>query len=403
MAILFWICAGLTAVGLTLYALQVIAVRRSLATRSVADSPCTAAFLPPISVLKPLKGLDDNLFDNLDSFCRQSYPVYEIIFSLQDHNDPAYKIARKIRDKHADRDIRIIIESCNRGMNPKVNNLIPAYRESRYNTILISDSNVLVGPDYLRSIGRHLSDPSVGLVTNLIRGTNGRTFGSLFENLHLNSFIVGSVCFLDRFLGMPCVIGKSMLMRKKDLDAIGGFDAVKDVLAEDFIIGRRMHDSGRRIVVDNYLINNENQYWGVRRFLNRHTRWAKLRWKIGGPRYLTELLANPVFLAFLPLTWSGFTGPAMTLALCAAMLKIAGDRHLGIQTGASTHPFAYLLVPVKDLIIGVLWFVPLLSDTVLWRGNRYRIVQDSRLLPVPESGIWSWRYRLASSIRERFA
>ena len=288
-------------------------------------------------------------------------------------------------------------------MNPKVNNLIPAYRASRYDTVLISDSNVLVGPDYLRSIGRHLNDPSVGLVTNLIRGTGGRTFGSLFENLHLNSFIIGSVCFLDRFLGMPCVIGKSMLMRKKDLDAIGGFEAVKDVLAEDFIIGRRMHESGRRIVVDNYLINNENQYWGVRRFLNRHTRWAKLRWKIGGPRYLTELLSNPVFLAFIPLTWSGLTGPTMTLAMSAATLKIAGDRHLGIRTGAAMHPFAYLLVPVKDVIIGFLWLVPLLSDTVHWRGNHYRIVKDSRLMPVPESGIWSWRYRLANSIRERFA
>jgi len=402
MVILFWLCTGLTAVCLTVYALQIVAVRRSLAASPDAVRPCLAV-LPPISVLKPLKGLDDNLFDNLDSFCHQDYPAYEIIFSLQDHNDPAYKIAQKIKDKHPDRDIRIIIEPCSRGMNPKVNNLIPAYRASRYDTVLISDSNVLVGPDYLRSIGRHLNDPSVGLVTNLIRGTGGRTFGSLFENLHLNSFIIGSVCFLDRFLGMPCVIGKSMLMRKKDLDAIGGFEAVKDVLAEDFIIGRRMHESGRRIVVDNYLINNENQYWGVRRFLNRHTRWAKLRWKIGGPRYLTELLSNPVFLAFIPLTWSGLTGPAMTLAMSAATLKIAGDRHLGIRTGAAMHPFAYLLVPVKDLIIGFLWLVPLLSDTVHWRGNHYRIVKDSRLMPVPESGIWSWRYRLANSIRERFA
>jgi ceramide glucosyltransferase len=403
MAILFWICAGLTVIGLTLYALQIVAVRRSLATRPDAGRPCPAASFPPISVLKPLKGLDDNLFDNLDSFCRQSYPAYEIIFALQDHNDPACKIARMIRDRHPERDIRIIIEPCNRGMNPKVNNLIPAYRASRYDAVLISDSNVLVGPDYLRSIGRHLNDPSVGLVTNLIRGTGGRSLGSLFENLHLNSFIIGSVCFLDRFLGMPCVIGKSMLMRKKDLDAIGGFEAVKDVLAEDFIIGRRMHESGRRIVVDNYLINNENQYWGVRRFLNRHTRWAKLRWKIGGPKYLTEFLANPVFIACLPLTWSGFTGPALALALCAAALKSAGDRHLGIRTGASLPPASYLLVPLKDLIIGVLWLVPLLSDTVLWRGNRYRIVRDSRLMPVPGSGIWSWRYRLAGSIRERFA
>jgi len=403
MANLFWLCSGLTALGLVIYALQIVAVKRSLAPSTDDDQSCPPASLPPISVLKPLKGLDDNLFDNLDSFCRQSYQAYEIIFSLQNHNDPAYKIARMVKDRHPGKDIRIVIESCSRGMNPKVNNLIPAYRASRFDTVLISDSNVLVGPDYLRSIGRHLNDPSVGLVTSLIRGTGGRTFGSIFENLHLNSFIVGSVCFLDRFLRMPCVIGKSMLMRKKDLETIGGLDAVKDVLAEDFIIGRNMHAAGRRVVVDNYLINNENQYWDVRRFLNRHTRWAKLRWKIGGARYLVELLANPVFIACLPLIWSGFTGPAITLALCAAVLKIAGDHHLGLRTGAALPYAAYLMVPVKDLLIGILWFVPLLSDTVIWRGNRYRIVEDTRLIPVEETGLLSWRYRLASTILERFA
>src|SRR5512139_547674 len=112
MAIPFWICAGLTAVGLTLYALQIVAVRRSLATVPVAGHSCPAVSLPPISVLKPLKGLDDNLFDNLDSFCRQSYPAYEIIFALQDHNDHAYKIAGKIKEKHGDKNIRIVVERC---------------------------------------------------------------------------------------------------------------------------------------------------------------------------------------------------------------------------------------------------------------------------------------------------
>jgi len=401
MTILFWVCTGLTAAGLTIFLLQIVAVRRTVAPFG-ETSPCHAD-LPPSSVLKPLKGLDDNLYDNLESFCRQSYPAYEVIFSLQDHNDPAYKIVRKIKDKYPDREVRIVIEPCSRGLNPKVNNLIPAYRASRYDTILISDSNVLVGPDYLRSISCQLADPSVGLVTNLIRGTGGRTLGSLFENLHLNSFIVGSVCFLDRFLKMPCVIGKSMLMRKRDLEAIGGFESVKDVLAEDFIIGREMHRAGRRVAVSGYLINNVNQYWGFSRFLNRHTRWGKLRWKIGGIRYFSEILTNAVFIACLPLAVAGPSKATMSLALAAASIKAIGDRSLGIRTGAVMPSAAYLLSPFKDLLIGLLWFVPLLSDTVVWRGNRYRIDRDSSLSPVPDRGIASWRYRLADAIRERAA
>ncbi len=401
MNILFWVCSGLTALGLTIFLLQIIAVRKTLAPAG-ADAPC-GTDLPPISVLKPLKGIDDNLYDNLESFCRQSYPAYEVIFSLQDHNDPAYKLARKIKDKYPDREIRIVIEPCSRGMNPKVNNLIPAYRASRYDTILISDSNVLAGPDYLRSIGRHLSDPSVGLVTNLIRGTGGRTLGSLFENLHLNSFIVGSVCFLDRYLKMPCVIGKSMLMRKRDLEAIGGFEAVKNVLAEDFIIGREIHRAGKRVVVSGHLINNVNQYWGLSRFLNRHTRWAKLRWKIGGIRYVSEILTNAVFISCIPLLVAGPSTATLALALVAAAIKAAGDRSLGTRTGAVMHASVYLLAPLKDILIGLLWFVPLLSDTVVWRGNRYRIDRDSRLSPVPENGLLSWPYRIADAIRERIA
>jgi ceramide glucosyltransferase len=402
---IFWVFAGITAFGLAVYMLQLYAVRSAMKPllqkrRSEGVAPFEP---PPVSILKPLRGLDDNLFDNLESFCFQDYPEYEIIFALQDHNDPACKVVNKIKDKHPDKNISIIIERYSGGLNPKVNNLITASRAARYDTVLISDSNVTVGKDYLAEIVRHLQDPDVGLVTNLIRGVGGRTLGSLFENLHLNSFIIGSVCFLDRYLNMPCVVGKSMLMRKKDLAAIGGFAAVKDVLAEDYLIGREMHRAGKRVVVSSYLIDNVNQDWSIKRFLNRHTRWGKLRWKIGGVRYVSELLGNQVVMALLPLLLLGPSRETIGLASIAGLLKILGDRYLGRITGADANPLHYFLVPVKDLIIGLVWFVPLLSTTVVWRGNRYLIAKDSRLSPVPASGVWSWRHRLTNVIMERFA
>jgi ceramide glucosyltransferase len=134
---------------------------------------------------------------------------------------------QKVSDKYPDRSISLVVEKCNAGLNPKVNNLIPAYRKAQYPYVLISDSNVVVDKNYLREITRHTSDPSVGLVSNLIRGIGGRSLGALFENLHLNSFIIGGVSFLDRFLGMPCVVGKSMLMKKDDLEALGGLVALR--------------------------------------------------------------------------------------------------------------------------------------------------------------------------------
>lgn len=428
---IFYVFAGITIFGLICYGLQIWAVRSTLKEdkkiRGSEDGNASTSQLfnfsssqfqfPPVSILKPLKGLDDNLFDNLASFCAQDYPEYEIIFSLQDHNDPAFKVARKIRDKYPEKDISVIVERCDLGLNPKVNNLIPAYKASKYELILISDSNVMVDNNYLKAITKHMQDPDVGLVSNMIRGIGGRTIGSILENLHLNSFIAGSVCFLNKFLKMPCVIGKSMLMRKRDLEAISGFKAVKDVLAEDYVIGKRMHGIGKKVVLSNYAVNNVNEYWGIRRFINRHTRWGKLRWRLGGIKYLSELIGNPVFMASLPVLLWEPSKITISFALLVSLLKVLGDSYLGTliydtenrRSGESPiHPFThspihYLLSPIKDIIIGFIWFVPILSNTVVWRGNRYIIGKNSVLFPVSENSTWAFRYRIFDAIRARLA
>jgi ceramide glucosyltransferase len=406
---IFLIFATLSVLGLAAYSLQILAIRsysQSTPTRLTGDTeslPMSSVSPSPVSILKPLKGLDDNLFDNLESFCHLDYPCYEIIFALQSWNDPAYKVAKKIRDKYPDIDITINIENYNPGLNPKVNNLIPAYKVSKYPYVLISDSNVMVDETYLTKIMHEIKSPSVGLVCNLIRGMGGYSFGAVLENLHMNSFVMGSVCLLDRFLRMPCVIGKSMLMRKSDMEAIGGLAAVKDVLAEDYLIGKRMTEMGRKVVVSGHFINNVNNYWGIKKFINRHTRWGKLRWQIGGVRYISELIGNPVFMAVLPLLIWEPSKLTFALAGMVSATKIAGDYMIGRRIGANLKASSYLFSPLKDLMIGVMWFAPLISSTVVWRGNRYIIGKDSRLSPCPESGIWSLKYRLLNAISSRFA
>jgi len=407
--IIFLIFACLTAMGLVAYGFQIWSIRSKLKPTAInirKDEHYllpSAGFCPPVSILKPLKGLDDNLFDNLESLCIQDYPEYEIIFSLQDHNDPAYKVARKIKDKYPDKDISVITGRCNVGLNPKVNNLIPAYKIAKYEHILISDSNVMANSKYLQDIVKHMKDPDVGLVSNIIKGTRGRSFGAIFENLHLNSFIMGSVCFLDKFLKMPCVVGKSMLMRKKDLEDIGGFRAVKDVLAEDYVIGEKIHKMGKKVILSSHMIKNVNEYWGIRKFMNRHTRWGKLRWKIGGIRYLSELLSNTVFMSFLPIFLWEPSKLTFIFAAGVSSIKILGDIYIGRYIKTNMNCLLYFLSPIKDLLIGLIWFVPLFSNTVMWRGNRYIIGKDSMLSLCPETGLWSWRYRIMNTIKTRFA
>jgi ceramide glucosyltransferase len=412
---IFIIFAAATILGLIGYVLQIWSIRSALKNkthdvrRMVHDKGNRVSCVmdhesrsyPPVSVLKPLKGLDDNLFDNLASICVQDYPEYEIIFSLQDHNDPAYKVAEKIKDKYPDKDITIMVERCNAGLNPKVNNLIPAYRIAKFGHILISDSNIMVSRNYLQDIVQHMEDPEVGLVSNMIKGTGGRTLGSVFENLHMNSFVMGSVCFLDKFLKMPCVVGKSMLMKKQDLDAIGGFKAVKDVLAEDYLIGKKMHEKGKKVILSGHVIKNVNEYWDIKKFINRHTRWGKLRWKIGGIRYFSELFSNAVFMSFLPILLWEPSRITVTFAACVSSIKILGDLYIGRKIKPKMNCLLYFLSPVKDLVIGLIWFAPVVSTTVVWRGNRYIIGKDSVLSPCPETGIWSWRYRFADSTKSQ--
>lgn len=401
--ILFWIFAGITLFGIIGYLLQIFAVRSYMAPLHSGEGLRLPRAFPPVSILKPLKGLDDGLFDNIESFCNLDYPVYELIFALQNRNDPAYKVVSKIKDKYPLKDITIVVEHCNEGLNPKVNNLIPAYMRARYDLILISDSNVRVEADYLAEISQHMTDPSVGLVSNMIRGVSGRSLGAFMENLHLNSFIVGSVCFLDKYLKMPCVIGKSMLMRRAELEAIGGFRSVKDFLAEDYIIGERIHRLGKKVVLSSHLINNVNEYWGVKKFINRHTRWGKLRWQIGGAKYISELAGNAVFLSFMPLVFMPLSKVSLLFVATVSSLKIAHDYYIGRKVGSDMNPLLYLLSPVKDLVIGFVWFVPILSSSVAWRGNRYIIGKDSLLSSYPEKGRAVWGPRIVTAIRARLA
>jgi ceramide glucosyltransferase len=373
MVAVFYFLAGF---GLLIYLVQVLAVRSVIKAHNKKSE-----YLPPISVLKPLKGLDDNLFENLESFCNQDYPVYEIILAMREISDPAYKVAVKIKEKYKDRDITVVTQWCEEGLNPKVNNLIPAYRASKYDIFLISDSNVLADKDYLRDTIKHMEDGEVGLVSNLIRGKGGRTIGSVFENLHLNTFILCGVCFLEKILKMPCVVGKSMLIRKSHFEEIGGFGAVKEHLAEDYIIGRKMKEAGFKVALSNHAINTVNVYWQTGQFMSRHARWGKLRYRIGGVSYLAELLGNFVFISFIPLLFRGPSRFTLLLPLSAWLLKSGGDYLTGRMLKSDMHPFLYLFSPMKDIIIGIVWFVPIFSNSIEWRGDRYTIAKDSLLHP----------------------
>jgi ceramide glucosyltransferase len=192
-------------------------------------------------------------------------------------------------------------------------------------------------------------------------------------------------------------------MRRSDLEAIGGLRAFKDVLAEDHFIGEKIRETGQQVILSNHMIRNVNEYWGLKRFINRHLRWGKMRWKILGYKYVIELIGNPVLLSLSSLLFEGPSKRALILIASVILTKGMGDFYFGERIDAQLHPLAYLISPLKDLLVGLLWFVSIANDTVVWRGKRYLIGENTVLFPCPEKGIWTWRYRLWDRIRVRTA
>ncbi|MHB9150674.1 MAG: ceramide glucosyltransferase [Thermoleophilia bacterium] len=355
---------------------------------------------PSVSILKPVTGLEDELGANLESFIRQDYPDYEIIFCLQDHEDPALPMLQSLRSQHPAVNMSIVVGDYSRGLNPKVSNLIPGLERARNDLILVSDANVRVRPGYLREAVSHMRDPGVGLVSHLVRGTGGASLGADLDNGYLNTFIVGAVSLLDR-MGISCVIGKSMLMRRSDLEALGGLEVVKDYLAEDFALAANLKREGLRVVISPSPVDRVAVHTDVRTFLRRYTRWNAMRRTISGPVYLLEVLANPtliaVALAVAAIAGSGPKNPATAIAGAALGMKMALDAGTQLLFGLPLRARQLLLTPLRDLLLVYVWSAGYWTRTITWRGTRLAVGRGSRLR-VPDAQAVGQRLRNPGSL-----
>jgi ceramide glucosyltransferase len=340
----------------------------------------------PVSVLKPLKGIDDELEANLTSFCRQTHPRYEIIFGAAEASDPALVVARKVATAHPNLPIKVVVGECPTGLNPKVRVLRALLRSARHEVILISDSNVRVDEHYLANTTAELEDPRVGLVSNPIVGAGHVSFGAKLENWQLNSYVIFGLA-LTNFIGKyACVVGKSMLMRQSALRQIGGLAKFADVLAEDYLIGRAMRQHGFRVVTCPSAIQTINKSWKVERTLERHLRWAQIRRSLGAPGYVLELLLLPHVLlaatsAVALIQWDGSS--RFTLAACAIAYVVTSASEAAATlrwSGAGYASVQFLpFVALRQVGQALLWILAWGKSEVNWRGNRLQIGKGSKL------------------------
>jgi ceramide glucosyltransferase len=264
------------------------------------------------------------------------------------------------------------------GLNPKVENLAAMDRHRKYDVILISDSNVRVRPSYLRETACYLAEPGVGLVGNLFAGVGEEQAGAAMENLHLNGFIAGAVA-AAAVCRATCVVGKSMLMPVRALEAAGGFAAVRNLLGEDQSIGIRLRQAGYSLRLSHHVVENVNRLRDLKGFLSRQSRWYKVRRWIALPAFLFEPVAN---LATVGLVWafSGESGIAWGGLLVLVGLSMARDALQTRWLRGSFPKLRHLLFsPAKDILLLPAWFDAIVNRRVYWRGHRLLIGRMTRL------------------------
>jgi ceramide glucosyltransferase len=382
---------GLLAIGITslLFSFVMHGCLRAVRRRAGTSGPT-----PPVSVLKPLKGADAELYGNLASLAAQDYPDFELVLGAEDTMDPALSVARRLKRDFPSVRITIVAGGRPIGHNPKVNNLAQLLRVARYDWTLVSDADVRVDPSYLRAMAAETADPRVGLVSSMIANTGEKSLGATLDSLHMNGFVAAVISAADVLAGHPCVVGKSMLVRRTDLARLGGLSLVKDVLAEDYVLGQLYHRAGFRVVLSGHPVRAVSVDRTFESFFDRHVRWGQMRRHIAPWHHLGEplLLPTPWIVAASLLVLGGGRpsvredGIVLVVSAIALLARCASD---ALQTRAlrgEAPDFSDLpLIPVKDLVTTLAWAVSAVKTTVQWRGNAMRIGRGSVLTPAPAS------------------
>lgn len=344
-------------------------------------NPRTPDDLPAVSILKPVHGLEKNLRQNLRSTCLQDYPSYEVILSVQRPDDPALPMLREIAREFGAQRVKLVIESKRPGSNGKINNMSGALPHARHDVIVISDSDVRLPPEYLREIVAPLADPRVGFVCTPYRAAAATHWFEKLEQLSLNADFMPSVIFANETAASLFCLGASIAVRRETITAIGGIDSLADYLVEDYEMGRRIVDSGKQGVLVHPVVEtmvdlqNASQWWTHQVYWDQNTRAARPI-----AFFCTILVrAIPFALLFALLQPTGVLAWMILTATVAVRMVTAGlIMAIGLEDRDGMRALPWL--PVRDLASLASWLLAFLRRTTTWRGTKFVLTRDGRLV-----------------------
>jgi ceramide glucosyltransferase len=359
--------------GIAYYALCLGSAARFVQPRKAADNSVRAA--EAVSILKPLRGTDPEMYESFRSHCLQDYPEYEIIFGVSDANDPAIQLVQQLKAEFPQRPIRLMVCPERLGSNTKVSNLAQMARQARHEYIIVNDSDIRVEPDYLRRVLPPLTDPKVGLVTCLYRGIANATLGSRLESLGIGTdFAAGVLVAQTVENGIRFGLGSTLAFRRRDLQAIGGFEALVDYLADDYQIGSRIATLGLKVKLSDVVVDTFLPRYTLRGFFDHQLRWARTVRDSRFWGYVGLGLTFGLPWALLTLIFSRGAAWAWALLVCTAVMRFAVAIVFGKYVLKDRQAMRSLaLIPVRDLVAMLVWIMSFAGHKIVWRGDRFSL------------------------------
>jgi ceramide glucosyltransferase len=339
--------------------------------------------LPPVSILKPLKGTDPKMYESFRSHCLQDYPEYEIIFGVSDANDPAIESVKALQREFPDRRIQLAISPKILGANIKVSNLAQMLPEARHDYLIVNDSDIWVEPDYLRRVTKPLNDPQVGMVTCLYRGVAGATLGSRLEALGISTDFCASVLAARALEGIHFGLGSTLAFRRAELERIGGFTSFADYLADDYELGKRIAGLGLSVELSEVVVETYLPSYTLRDFFAHQLRWARGVRDARAGGYFGLVFTFGILWALLAVAASRGAVWACSALAATLLLRVAVALVVGSSVLKDQQVLKYLwLIPLRDLVAVVVWIVSLGGHEVIWRGERFQL-RNGKLSRIP--------------------
>jgi ceramide glucosyltransferase len=350
-----------------------IAFRRS-------SYPINPEFHPPLTILKPLCGLDNETYTNLASFCHQYYPQYQIVFGVRQLTDPSIELVEKLIHQFPDVDISLVVKDEIIGANLKVSNLANTITAAKHDLIIIADSDIRVGTDYLQRVIQPLQNQNVGVVTCLYR-SSAQGIAAILEAIGTATHFQPGVLVSKQLEEIRFAFGSTIVIRKIVLEKIGGFAAVADYLADDFQLGYLSTKAGYRVILSDYIVEHVLAKSTLSDSINRQIRWARCirvsrPWGYMGLIFTFGIVSSLLFLITSSGSILSWIALLITWVMRLLMAWVVGVKLLNDEV---TKKF-FWIIPLWDLVHFFIWCYGFVGSNIEWRGERFKLVKGGKLV-----------------------